>query len=73
MIDQTVFTPAEAAEYLRTSLTQLQRWRTQGGGPKFSKFGRRMVRYYRRHLDEWLRAQPAYTNTVEAEHGRKVS
>ncbi len=36
-------TTPEAAEYLRLRPCTLERWRCDGGGPSFSKFGGRVV------------------------------
>jgi hypothetical protein len=35
--------PTEAAERLRVSVGTLANWRTAGEGPKFLKFGRRVL------------------------------
>ena len=43
---------AEAADYLRVSERTLERWRVLGGGPKFRKFGRRVV-YGTADLEAW--------------------
>lgn len=31
----------------------LRRWRIQEGGPPFLKLGRRSVRYYPEHVEQW--------------------
>lgn len=36
-------TPKEAAERLRSSPGTLANWRVQGGGPKYIKFGRKVL------------------------------
>ena len=48
-----MFTPAEAAEYVRYPEETLRRWRSLGIGPKFVKAGRH-VRYRKVSLDRWL-------------------
>ena len=53
----TVFlTASEAADLLRLSPVTLGRWRIQGCGPKFSKFGRRVL-YDRVELLAWAKLQ----------------
>lgn len=42
----------EAAAFLRVSERTLERWRVEGGGPPFRRFGRRVV-YARDDLEEW--------------------
>lgn len=49
-------TAAEAATLLRVSLVTLGRWRIEGCGPRFRKFGRRVV-YLRDDLISWADAQ----------------
>ena len=44
----------EAAEYLRLRPRTLERWRWAGGGPRFHKFGRRVV-YSRQELEDYAR------------------
>lgn len=49
-------TAAEAAEFLRLSEVSLARWRTEGRGPTFRKFSRRVV-YSRDDLLAWAENQ----------------
>jgi hypothetical protein len=49
-------TAAEAAALLRMSPVTLGRWRIQGYGPLFRKFGRRVV-YARDELLAWAKEQ----------------
>jgi len=54
---QPIFLPAqEAAAFLRISTVTLSRWRIQGQGPAFRKFGRRVV-YSREELITWAESQ----------------
>jgi|ERR1700733_10411821 Helix-turn-helix domain len=46
----------EAAELLRISHVTLARWRIEGQGPAFQKFGRRVV-YAREELLAWAKLQ----------------
>lgn len=51
-----LYTPEEAAEYLKGNQRTLERWRSAGGGPRFVKMGR-AVRYRLADLDAWLEQQ----------------
>ena len=46
-------TSDEAATHLGLSKRTLENFRTHGGGPRFHKFGRKMVRYHRNDLAAW--------------------
>ena len=48
----TFFNQTEAAELLRLSERTLERWRVEGMGPPFRRFGRRIV-YARADLERW--------------------
>ncbi len=55
--DQPTFlTPKESAAFLRLSTVTLARWRIEGMGPSFRKFGRRVV-YARPDLVAWADLQ----------------
>jgi hypothetical protein len=49
-------TAAQAADLLNISEVSLGRWRIEGSGPPFSKFGR-AVRYERVALLDWARSR----------------
>ena len=49
-------TNAEAAEFLRLSPRTLEKQRVLGGGPRFHKFGRRVL-YAVRDLESWANAR----------------
>jgi hypothetical protein len=49
-------TAAEAATLLRVSVVTIGRWRIEGSGPPFRKFGRRVV-YLQDDLIAWADAQ----------------
>lgn len=53
----------EAAEQLGLSASTLNKWRTQGRGPKFVKMGRAIC-YRSADLDAWLAAQ-VHSSTSE--------
>jgi predicted DNA-binding transcriptional regulator AlpA len=56
-----ILTPRGAAEYLGGILSEaaLQRYRSEGGGPKFIKIGKRRVGYRLADLQAWLDARVA--------------
>lgn len=49
---QIYTTQSEAAEFLRLSERTLERWRVEGMGPRFRRFGRRVV-YAKSDLETW--------------------
>lgn len=51
-----VFTPSEAAEFLRLKVDTLRIWRRDRRGPKHTKVGGR-VRYRREDLEKYLKAR----------------
>lgn len=55
----------EAADYLRLRPQTLNNWRVMGKGPRFQKFGRRVV-YSMDDLTSWANARRA-TNSQAAE------
>lgn len=66
---QRYLTNDEAAEYLRLSPRTLEKQRVIGGGPKFRKFGRRVM-YAVADLDTWAdqRSFEATSDPEYAEH-----
>jgi hypothetical protein len=61
-------TQDEAATLLRVSERSLERWRVEGQGPLFRRFGRRVV-YARSDLFAWA-DQRVFQSTAAAKHGR---
>src|SRR4051812_48006828 len=59
-----LFTTKEAARYLRVSHRTMEDWRYKGGGPSFSKAGKRIL-YRKGDLDAFLTAR-TFQNTAEA-------
>jgi Helix-turn-helix domain len=49
-------TEKEAAEILKMAPAGLQAYRTKGGGPRYHKLGRKVVRYTPEALKEWAMA-----------------
>lgn len=44
----------DVAELMQVSLSTLQKWRMNGTGPKFFKFGSRIVRYRESDIKAYL-------------------
>ncbi|MEQ8769222.1 MAG: helix-turn-helix domain-containing protein [Phycisphaerales bacterium] len=65
--DQTTgcLTPPEASRYLSVSVKELERLRRVGGGPRYAKLGRKLVRYPVAELDAWV-SEHVVSNTAEA-------
>ncbi len=53
MTQDIYFTPREAAEYLRTSISTLAKRRLYDDAPKFCRIGR-AIRYRKADLDEFM-------------------
>ncbi len=60
-------TEVQACELLSVSARTLQAWRLRGGGPAYVKIGK-AVRYKRRDVSEWLKA-----NTIASTSQRPAS
>ena len=56
MTSQTYMRPIEAAGYLCVSVSTLEGWRRDGIGPKFKKFGQRVV-YSVADMDAWAESR----------------
>ena len=63
---QRYLTNDEAADYLRLSPRTLEKQRVIGGGPKFRKFGRRVM-YAVADLDAWA-AERSFDSTSDPEY-----
>ncbi|MFP6559224.1 helix-turn-helix domain-containing protein [Paraburkholderia sp. B3] len=68
---QRYLTNDEAAEYLRLSPRTLEKQRVIGGGPKFRKFGRRVM-YAVADLDTWA-DQHSFEATSDPEYAEHHS
>ncbi|MGE4451009.1 helix-turn-helix transcriptional regulator [Castellaniella sp.] len=66
---QRYLTNDEAADYLRLSPRTLEKQRVIGGGPKFRKFGRRVM-YAVADLDAWADAR-SYAATSDPEYAER--
>ncbi|MFC5580981.1 helix-turn-helix domain-containing protein [Rhodanobacter terrae] len=61
----------EAADYLRLSPRTLEKQRVLGGGPRFRKFGRRVM-YAAADLDAWADAR-SFEATSDPEYAERHS
>ncbi len=50
-------TPREVSQYIKASLSTLYKMRLFGGGPYFVQLNKRIVRYRKSDVDNWLAAQ----------------
>ncbi|WP_132979631.1 AlpA family transcriptional regulator [Pigmentiphaga sp. D-2] len=66
---QRYLTNDEAAEYLRLSPRTLEKQRVIGGGPRFRKFGRRVM-YAVADLDAWA-ADRSFETTSDPEYAEQ--
>ncbi|HCF5866358.1 helix-turn-helix domain-containing protein [Pseudomonas aeruginosa] len=66
---QRYLTNDEAADYLRLSPRTLEKQRVIGGGPKFRKFGRRVM-YAVADLDAWADAR-SFDATSDPEYAER--
>lgn len=69
VVPSRYLTNDEAAEYLRLSPRTLEKQRVIGGGPKFRKFGRRVM-YAASDLDAWA-DQRSYEATSDPEYAER--
>jgi len=51
--------PGEAAKYLSLQPRGLEAYRRTGGGPKFERPAKKVVRYHVNDLDAWARGESA--------------
>jgi predicted DNA-binding transcriptional regulator AlpA len=56
-VEQEYMRASEAAEFCRLSVSTLASMRCYGGGPPFSKSGRRVVVYLVSDLREWMQSR----------------
>lgn len=62
-----LLTRAEAAEYLRLSVSTLANAASANSGPEVTIIGERTVRYRKAHLDEWVAASTARRESSKAQ------
>jgi hypothetical protein len=63
-------TEKQAAEWLNVTLRTLQKWRSQGGGPRFTRYSSRCIRYPIDELKAWRDAR-TFAHTAEAAHAAR--
>ncbi len=56
----------EAARFLSVSTALLDKWRSQGGGPRYAKLGTRRVAYRLSDLNRFIEAGLSNSNSGEA-------
>lgn len=56
--DDSLLTAQEAAAFLRLKYGTLAWYRCQGGGPKFTRVGPKLIRYRLGDLRDYARGQP---------------
>ena len=56
--DDALATAQEAAAFLRLKYGTLAWYRCQGGGPKFTRIGPKLIRYRMAELREYAKGQP---------------
>lgn len=57
MRERIAYTPKETANLIGVSVRALEEWRRAGKGPAYVQEGRRLIRYPRRSLHQWLDAR----------------
>ncbi len=67
MINKTLLTEKQAADYLQLTPRCLQAWRYRGEGPRFTKISGRCIRYVRSDIDQWIEARK-HQSTSENSH-----
>jgi hypothetical protein len=65
-MDDEFLIEEEAAKFLRVSPRSLQRWRMTGGGPEFTRLGKKRVGYRRSGLRAWAASKTFASTSAEA-------
>ena len=58
----------EAAKQLGISVRTLQRWRREGGGPRFTRLGLRRLGYQESDLQTWAQGKTFASRAAELAH-----
>lgn len=61
-----LMTTIEAAEVLGVSVKVLQKWRCEGGGPKYVRVSYRVVKYLERDLLDWVESRSMRSTSQES-------
>lgn len=65
-MSSNIYTPKEAADFLKVSEKTLEGWRCAEVGPKFYRMGNRCVRYFKSDLEAWVKSEASdKTKTVK--------
>jgi predicted DNA-binding transcriptional regulator AlpA len=56
-MSEIFLTELDVSRKMKISLATLRRWRLEGRGPRYRKFGS-LVRYGENELENWMNAQP---------------
>ena len=51
---EALLTEQQAASLLNVNPRTMQKWRIQGGGPRFVRMSRRCIRYWPKDLRDWV-------------------
>nr|PZN17775.1 MAG: hypothetical protein DIU80_23905 [Chloroflexota bacterium] len=57
MQDDVLLTTEDVATLLNVKPRTLKQWRYERRGPRYVSLGRRIVRYRRSDVDEWIRSR----------------
>ncbi|MBY0227597.1 MAG: helix-turn-helix domain-containing protein [Hyphomicrobium sp.] len=66
---EPVLTPKQAAELLGVTPEHLQRFRSEGGGPRFVLLGKRRIAYRPSDINSWLSSRVASSTAEARERG----
>jgi hypothetical protein len=59
MDNTEIMSEQEAAAYLRVTTSGLRKWRVRRIGPPFVRFGRRLIRYRKADIINWIEQNAA--------------
>jgi len=51
---EALLTEQQAASLLNVNPRTMQKWRIQGGGPRFVRMSRRCIRYWPKDIRDWV-------------------
>ena len=54
MLNESLLTTEQAAQFLNTPKRTLENWRVSGEGPRFARLTPRKIRYRPQDLAEWV-------------------
>ncbi len=71
---QTLWTPEEAAGYLKVSPDTMANWRTSGDGPRFLRPPKtRIIRYPAVECQRWIESGGLVSSTTEADAQGRIA